>query len=153
MITETTAGRIDMANLSAGKVLGTADLDMGGLIGKVNLTHTVKSNNGTQVVTSLTTLITLGGTSIPFEVASGLFENMGQDGARLRIDIANLALFDGSLTTQVFQFPVPIGSVFVNPAPAGKTFDSVSTLTSVLYPLTNGRASSNQYRQTFSTVP
>ena len=150
---ETTAGRIDFAGLTEGKVLGTAVLNMGGFIGTVNLEHTVKSNDGNRVITSLTALIQLGNISSKLEVATGRLENLGQDGARMQITISNFALFDGTTTQQLFQFPVPLGSVFVVPSPAGRVFESLSTFTSVLYPSTNGRASTVEYRQIFTVTP
>jgi hypothetical protein len=150
---ETSAGRIDFAGLTEGKVLGTAVLNMGGIIGTVNLEHTVKFNDGSRVNTSLTALIQFGTISSKLEVATGLLENLGQDGARMLITISNFALFDGTTTQQLFQFPVPLGSVFVVPSPAGRVFESISTFTSVSYPLTNGHASTVEYRQSFTATP
>jgi hypothetical protein len=136
-------GRIDIANLTAGKVLATGQLEVqNGVFAEYR--HVVASNDGTTVRTTL---------SIPclnFTIFDGVLENVGADGARFLATVSTDAAADDDTTSDEPAFPIALGKLFVLPAAAGTKVTVTVNFTSVKF---GGVSTTYQSTDSFTTVP
>jgi hypothetical protein len=136
-------GRVDIANLTAGKVLATGQIEVDqGIFAEYR--HTVVSNDGTTVRTAL---------SFPAFNATlfdGVLENTGADGARLLVTISSDEAADNQTASNESPVPIKLGKLFVLPSPAGTKVTTTITFTSVKF---NGVSTTHQTTDSFTTVP
>lgn len=137
------AGRVDFANLTAGRVIGESQLILPGAPFPLTFQDVVVSNDGTTVRTEFR-LQQLGA------LADGLCENVGAEGVRFVFTLRGPFASDDQTNDVGASRPVPLGRILILLTPAGRTFTARTTLTSVLF---RGTASSVERTQSFTTTP